>query len=102
MAVFVLFARAARARLVSTYLPPCCLVLRVSHMLPKLRGGVIFHCLAQPEKTVSNHRSIGMLGEHPLQDRQRAFQERPCPSKVALGLKQLREVVETHRSTGML
>src|SRR5208337_3347531 len=44
-----------------------------------------------------------MLGaERLLADRQRALQKRTRPGKVALGLKQTREVVEARRRIGML
>ena len=43
-----------------------------------------------------------MLGaERLLVDRQRALIERPCPGQVALGPKQLGEVVDTRRRIGM-
>ena len=44
-----------------------------------------------------------MLGaERLLADRQRALVERPRASEVALGLKQIGEVVEARRRIGML
>jgi hypothetical protein len=58
---------------------------------------------AQVRKIVAGENCVGMLGaERLLVDRERPLVERPRAGEVALGLKQLGEVVEARGGPGML